>query len=412
MATLAVFAPLLLLAGFGRPNALDREVTAISNHALLTQSPFLLVDSARAAAAARLEQFHVPVWIVMVALQIGALAWFWNSGNSARLRDYLRSLMRSEFAVRFCFGALLALVDRTAAFIPQALQYRFMRIMVLTELLFRTWLVHWIVGTLVSMVLAGLAAAIVLWLADRTHQWYLYTIAGVIGFTLLVSYVYPFTIAPLTEHFTPLQATRTLNADILRLEQRTGIHVPFIEVQVAHSTHVGYGYVLGWGGTQRAVLSDTILAGATEREVRFLVARSLAWVAANSGLHVALVQGAFLVIGVALAVFISDRIGFRRDDDPVSRLALLGALMGCVYLIALPFYNSYSRNLDIATDQAAIAITGDPVSAIRLEIRRADQALAPVCSTPIAHWYFDVHPSVGQQISLLQGRPDVCARNR
>lgn len=385
-----------LLSILGRPNALDREVTSLSAAALLHGAPDKLIDPARAAAAMHLEHFRTPVWIVMIALQIAVLAWFWNTGQSARLRDRLRSLVRSEFAVRFCFGALVAGIDKLAAFVPQALEYRYMRILDLNNILFRSWLVEWAAATLFAMAVAGAIAAVVLWLADRTHQWYLYTIAGVMGFTLLVSYANPYAIAPAYTHFAKTQ-------------QRTGASVPVLIAQVSRRTHVDETYVMGWGGSQRAVISDTLWASATPGELRFIIARALVWVQANSGLQIALVQGAFFVLGAALAVFISDRIGFRRDDDPVSRLALLGAVMGGVYLLAVPFYNGYARSLDRTTDAAAVALTGDPAAAIRLEVRRTDQALLPLCPNPFVYWYFDSHVPPGTRISNLQGAPDFCS---
>lgn len=407
-----------MIAMIGRPNALDREVSALANHVLLSHAPASLVDPARAVAAAHLEQFHVLMWSVAIALQIGILAWFWSSGRSAGLRDYFRSMTRSEFFVRFGYGATLALIGKLAAFIPQGLQYRYDRLMDLNQLLFRAWFVEWLASTLIAMLVAGAIAAVVLWLADRTHQWYVYTIAGVIGFTLLFSYANPLFIAPAYTRYVPFLPTRTLAADIATLQKRTGVAVPILEEQFYQRTHLGGAYVMGWGGSQRIVVSDTLLAGATEPEMRFIFARATAWVQANSGLHVALIEGAFLVLGTALAVFISDRIGFRRDDDPVARLALLGAVMGCVYLIALPFYNGYMRNVDLATDKAGVALADSiwhsesRADAIRLEIRQADQALRPACPTRFAYWYFETHPAVSQRVAMLQNRPDTCASRR
>lgn len=401
-----------LLSILGRPNALDREVTSLAAAALLHRSPASLVDPARAAAAQHLEHFRTPIWIVMIALQIAVLAWFWNTGLSARLRDRLRRTIRSEFIARFCFGALLAGVDKLAAFVPQALEYRYMRILDLNNILFRSWLVEWIAATLFAMVVAGIIAAVVLWLADRTHQWYIYTIAAVIGFTLLVSYVTPYLIAPAYAHFQPVRFTASLQRDVAAIEARTGVRIPVLQENIARRTHLDTSYVMGWGGSQRAVLSDTMLAASTQAEIEFALARAAAWVRDNSGLHMALIQGAFLVIGTALAVFISDRIGFRRDDDPVSRLALLGAVMGGVYLIAVPFYNGYARSLDRTTDAAAVALTHDPAAAIRLEVRRTDESLVPLCPNPFVYWYFDSRVPPGTRISNLQGAPDYCASQR
>lgn len=399
---------LLLALAIGRPNALDREVNAIPAHELLTGSPLSLIDPARAAAAAHLEQIRIPVWIVMVALQIAILAWFWSAGYSARLRDALRGTIRPEFAVRFCFGALLALFDKLVAFVPQLVQYRVGRLMDLSNILFRTWLVDWIVATLIAMAVAGIIASVVLWLADRTHQWYVYTIAAVIGFTLLISYVNPYVIAPAYTSFRAYSAPRAIAASIQDLERRTGIHVPVVEEHVGGRTRLGYAFVEGWGGSQRIVISDTMLAADTPAELRFHLARGYAWIEANTGLHLALITGAIVVLGAALAVFISDRIGFRRDDDPVSRLALLGSILGCVYLIALPFYNGYVKNLDLLSDNAALAYTGNRAAAVRTEVRETDQGLQPVCPNAFAYWYLNAHPTPGQRIALLQGRPDVC----
>jgi hypothetical protein len=403
-----------LLSILGRPNALDAEVTGLSASALLHTSPGLLVDPVRATAAMHLEQFRTSMWIVMIALQIAVLAWFWSAGHSARLRDRVRLLVRSEFAARFCFGALLAGLDRLAALVPQVLEYRYMRILTLNNILLRSWLVEWIAATLLAMAVAGCIAAVVLWLADRTHQWYIYTIAGVIGLTLLVSYANPYVIAPAYTRFSPAlwiqqsAGRHSFGANIAHLERETGVRVPIVIAHVSRRTHLGEAYVIGWGGSQRAVISDTMWAGATQPELLYVIARAVSWVAANDGLHIALVEGAFLVIGAALAVFISDRIGFRRDDDPVSRLALLGAVMGAVYLIALPFYNGYARSIDRVTDSQAVALTHDPAAAIRLQVRQTDQGLQPLCPNAFAYWYFDAREAAGTRISDLQGRPDYC----
>jgi Zn-dependent protease with chaperone function len=185
-----------------------------------------------------------------------------------------------------------------------------------------------------------------------------------------------------------------------------------LQESVAPRNRSDNAYVMGWGGSQRIALPDTLMLAATAGELRFVLARSYAWVAANNGLHLALVQGAFIVLGTALAVFVSDRIGFRRDDDPVARLALLGAIMGCVYLVALPFYNGYARNLELATDNAGIALTADPASAARLAVRHADQALEPVCPSWFVYWYFGDRPAPGPRIAAIQGRPDPCIRPR
>ena len=401
-----------LLAVLSRPNAIDREVDALTRHDLLTHSAWALVDPSRMAAAAHLAQFLAPAWGVMVAAQILVLAWFWSSGRSAKLRDSLREAIPQEWLVRFCTGASLALLARLALFLPAAVQYRYVRMMDLDTLLFRTWLASWAEGTIIAMAATGVIAATVLWLADRTHQWYLYVIAAVMGFTLLFAYVAPGVIAPLTASYATPARTSAVHIEAAQLARETGIDVPVRMESARGGAVASRAYVSGWGGSQVIVVPVTLAAGTTPPELRVALAALFAFVAANAGLQIALVRGAFIIVGAALAVFISDRIGFRRDDDPVSRLALLGALMGILYVIALPFYNGYVRNVRLANDSAAVAMTHDRASAIRLEVREADQRLAAVCPGWFERWYLSAQPSPGSRISALQGQPDVCVRRR
>lgn len=386
-----------------RPNAIDREVDALTRHQLLTANPLHLFDPDRVIAAVHLADARITVWLIATLLQIAVLAWFWRSGWCARYRDELRRRIAPEFNVRFVLGATLALIARGTAFLPQLVQYRLDRSMNLTDALTRTWFGEWAGGTVLAMLAAGALAAIVLRLADRTHQWYLYTIAGLFGGTLLVSYA-----APLGTHAAyPLPGITSVASAQLRVRAATGVAVPVAAVP-AGPTHVGRGFMLGWGGTQRLVLTQTRIAGSTASEILFDVASAAVWILRNDGLHVALIRGGSLVLGTALAVFIADRVGFRRDDDPVSRLALLGAIMGGVYLVGLPFYNGYERALHRTDDLQAIALTRDPTAAIRATVRYADQALVAPCGLTLSRWYFGAYPEPADRIAYLQGRKPVC----
>ncbi|MDQ2872840.1 MAG: hypothetical protein M3R35_06910, partial [Candidatus Eremiobacteraeota bacterium] len=209
-------------AGTLRPNALDRSVDAISRTALLAQPATDLADAQRQAAAVRLERYRTPVWLVMLALQIGVLAWFWRSGWAAALRGRLRQALRNEFLVRCFFGAALAAIARLAAILPQFVEYRMWKILEISTESSQTWAGDWLVGTLIAMVIAGAIAGIVLWLADRTHQWYLYTVAAIFGLTLLVAFVNPFTFAPFFARQIPVPSAVGATADALA--QQAGLH--------------------------------------------------------------------------------------------------------------------------------------------------------------------------------------------
>ncbi|HEY8298249.1 MAG TPA: M48 family metalloprotease [Candidatus Baltobacteraceae bacterium] len=394
------------LAGTARPNALDRSVDAIPAATLQSAPAIALVDADREAAAERLQGYRAPIWIAMMLLQILVLAWFWRSGWAAAWRDRLRRSMRNAFAVRFVFGASLVLIAKFAALLPQFAEYRLWRVMDISTELSRAWIADWFLGALFAMAIAGVVAGVVLWFADRTHQWYLYTIAGVIAITLLVKWANPLTAPAFARETAVPPAVATETAALASGAGLGGVRVR--EAVISDRTRAGSANVIGLGPSQTLLLSDTLLQGSTRGEVRFAIAREIGYLVADDSLHLAIAEALIAIVGAALAVFIADRIGFRRDDDPVSRLALVGALLGCVYLIALPLYRGYERGVEARADRYALALTRDPAPAIRAVVRRADQELLAVCPNRFSLAYFETMPPTAARVAAFTGRANPC----
>jgi Zn-dependent protease with chaperone function len=133
-----------------------------------------------------------------------------------------------------------------------------------------------------------------------------------------------------------------------------------------------------------------------------------AHVAHNDDLKLALIATTMFVFAVALAVLISDRIGFRRDDDAVSRLALVAAFLGGVLLVMFPLFNAYARGIEYRADEDARHRLRDPASAVRFLVRRADHDLVPLCYRRSSSWYFADYPAIGSRIAALRGSEDPC----
>ncbi|MBV9332627.1 MAG: hypothetical protein JO146_01335, partial [Candidatus Eremiobacteraeota bacterium] len=107
-----------------RPSTLDVRIDAMTAHTLLSEPATLLADPARQAAATRRAHWTVFGFVLTQMFQALALFYLWSSGGAAALRDRLRRRLRNEWAVRFSFGAALALVARLAAFFPAFYLYR------------------------------------------------------------------------------------------------------------------------------------------------------------------------------------------------------------------------------------------------------------------------------------------------
>ncbi len=321
------------------PNALDLRVDSLSRSALLSEPATALVDPARQTAAIRRAHWTVVGFVLIQLFEAAALFYLWNSGAAGALRDRLRRRFCRETAVRFCFGAMLALVARVAAFVPSFYLYRVDRTLDLTFELTRIWALYWIFHTIVAMIVAGVTAAIVLWLASRTHQWYVYAIAAILAASVAWSYLNP--------------------------------------VRVAQ------------------------IAGSSPAETKYLNDYELAYAAHGYQLSIALIEGGIIIVFATLAVVLADRIRFRRDDDPLSRLAIVGALLALVYLAAVPVRNATLRSYDLGADAYAVALTGNPAAAVRALVRAGDRRMVEVCPELTAMLFLYTTPGIGTRVAAI-----------
>lgn len=336
----------IIASAVERPSALDLRVDSLSTRAVLNEPGALLVDPARQAAAIRRAHWTVFGFVLTQVVEAVALFYLWSSGGAASLRDRLRRRFASEWSVRFLFGAALALVARLAAFFPAFYLYRVDHTLGLTEQLTRYWALFWFAHTLLAMVVAGLIAAIVLGLVSWTHQWYVYAIGGVLAATVVWSLFNP-----------------------TRLET---------------------------------------FPASTPAELRYAAAFSQA--VGHDQLSIALIDGGIIIVFTAIAVVIADRVKFRRDDDPVSRLAIVGALLALVYLGAVPVRNAVQRTYDFADDDYAVNFTDDAAGAVRALVRLADHRMVEVCPELSATLFLYGNPGIGPRIAAINHVADGCPR--
>lgn len=387
---------------------MDRRVTAISKQALLTEPAIKLVDPGRQRAADELTTINRPLFFAWALFQILAFLYLWRSGNAARVRDWLRRRIRSETALRIVYGFLLAIVAQLCAFPVSFTRFRLAYAAELTSQSVASWLRDWAVAAAIDALIAGIFIGIILLLVDRTRLWYAVAIILVFVGTLGIVFLEPVVLAPLFNTYAPLSQP-SLEARIHDLTERAGIGSPPVYVDdLSRQWAVGNAWVAGFGATKRIVVGDTLVTTETPDEVSFIVAHELGHYVRHDVLSETLVATALFVVTMAIAVLIGDRVGFRRDDDPVSRLPLVGAILGCAALALFPVFNAYSRGIEARADRFALALTHDPASGVRAFVRFADDGLSPVCPPQIVRLYFYDHPPLGSRIAALQGRPDPC----
>ena len=407
---------LVALAIAGRPHAavatttyVDRRVTALGTHALLSLPPQKLVDPRRKSVSAHMGLYLRPLFFGWAFSQIVVFAIVWSSGAGARMRDWMRGKTRSPELLRFAYGAALALVAAAAAFPAAFVRYRVDYIYGLTPEIAATWFRDGALNAALHAFVVGLVVAGIFALVDRTRVWYLWAMGALAAITLATAFLEPVAIAPLYNGFQPLGSRAPARAPLEALARRAGIAgAPIVVADSSRRTRAAIADVAGFGPTKRIVLSDNLLANATTPEIVFLTARELGHYAHGDDFRLSLFWTALFVACTALAVVAADRVGFRRDDDPLSRLPLVFAILGVLALCATPLYNGYSRNLEGRADAYALALTRDPAGAARSFVRIADETLSPLCASPPIVWYFYNSPPLGTRIAKAVGEDDPC----
>jgi Zn-dependent protease with chaperone function len=109
-------------------------------------------------------------------------------------------------------------------------------------------------------------------------------------------------------------------------------------------------------------------------------------------------------------VLISDRIGFRRDDDPLARLPLVGTFLGIAVLLLYPAFNAVERGIEWRADRVAVTAIADPAAGVRYFVRRADDDLIALCGRRTVRWYFESRPPLGSRIATIGNTYDPCPR--
>jgi STE24 endopeptidase len=337
------------------------------------------------------------------------MLYLWSSGNAARLRERLKRSIRNTPLLRFTYGAVLALLAGLAAFPASFAVYRVDVTFDLTPEPALNWIRDGLLSAAVEAVSAGLVVALVFWLVDRTRLWYAYASIGLFAATLMLAFLEPVMLAPLFNRFKPLSTQSPIYAPLRRLEAAAHLGgAPIYVADYSKRTAVPVADVAGFGATKRIVLGDTLLESSTLPEVLFVTAREFGHYAHADDFRLSLFWTSLFIFCTGVGVVATDRVRFRRDDDPLTRLTLVLAFMGLAGLVVTPIYNGYSRNLEGRADRYALALTHDRVAAARAFIRTADKALAPLCASRPILLYFYNSPPLGTRIAAATGQRDPC----
>ena len=236
----------------------------------------------------------------------------------------------------------------------------------------------------------GLARAFPVW-------WPAPAAAGLALAVLALTFVAPVVLEPLFNRFRPLADERL--ADGLRaLAERAG--VPVRDVLVADAsrrTTRANAYVSGLGPTRRVVVWDTLLASASEPELRLVVAHELGHrrdrhVVKGTLVGMAAAAVSILVLRAALGTL-------RPGDLPLAALVFVG-----LELAGMPFFAWLSRRWERAADRCSLELTGDREAFARAHVALARKNLSDLDPPRLAYLMLFTHPTPPERLADARAR--------
>lgn len=237
-----------------------------------------------------------------------------------------------------------------------------------------------------------------------TDLWWLWGWLLVVGFSVVLGFLFPVVIAPIFNRFEPL-ADDDLSARIQEIAQRAGVRIEgaYVADESKRSTRDN-AYVAGLGATRRVVLYDTILEHPPE-----VVAQVVAHEVGHWRLH-HLRRQIPIAAGLALVVFVGLRLlaewdglwswaGVDGIGDPAGLpVVLLAAQIG---LGALSLATAYvSRAFEREADLQALELLGEPERMRDMLRRLHTKNLADLDPGPVTRLRAS-HPPAAERLALV-----------
>ncbi|HYZ16324.1 MAG TPA: M48 family metalloprotease [Candidatus Acidoferrum sp.] len=384
---------------------LDARIDMLPATTLLSRDASSLVDPARQRRARAIADYQHLASVGWGLSQILAFWWLWRSGGAAQIRDAMRRRTRKRTLHRLVFGAVVGALGPVVSFPFALTSYRIAYSAGLFDATFGQWFFGYVIRIGLDALLGAVIVTVVLALVERTRVWYLF-VAGLL-YVCAIGAVMVQPLLPLgPAHKTTPRVVAALESEVA---QMVGVPAtPVVVLATSHRSNAMTASHPGIGPTARVAVGDVALVHLTPPELRVVLTRNTVHVRYEDRLRQTLMAVTLLVLSAAIAVLLTDRVGFRRDDDALTRLALVATFLGLVMIVVYPIYNAYARNLETRADKATLAALGDPAAIVRAYVRYADLDMIPLCDRRSVRWYFADRPTLGGRIAAAAGTADPC----
>ncbi len=368
------------------------------------------IDTLPAAQRARTDAyFEGGYWIQLWEALIGlAIAWvLLASGASRRLRGWAERRVRRP-TLQVALYALAIVAAMTLLEAPFIFYTGFVREH--RYGLSNQSLLSWLGDSAIAFALVVVFSAIVLTAVHAVirrapRTWWLWGAGVLVGFSTLVTLVYPLWVAPLFNRYEPV-ANAAVRDTVLSLARANGVPADEVYEFNASRQHKRISAnVAGLGGTMRIALNDNLLARGSMPEIRSVMAHEIGHYALNHMIK-GLVFSALITVAMfafarwAFAAVLArpgSRWGVRDVADPAGLPILVGAIT-LFQLVTLPLSNTLIRVQEVEADRYGLNAAREPdgfaAAALKLgEYRKMEPSA-------LEEMLFYTHPSGRSRIEM------------
>ena len=270
----------------------------------------------------------------------------------------------------------------------------------------RAWFMDWLKSFLVTYVIGLLVFEVIYLLIPLAPTlWWLWLSVIMIGFSVILTNVFPVAILPLFYKSSPIQDDE-LNEEITQLSSRAGIGVQGVySIDLSSKTTKANAAVVGLGNTKRILIGDTLLSKYERNEVLSAVAHEIVhysehhmwWLILWQSLVTLLMFYVFYRIQPVVYAW----FGFESAGD-IAAFPVFAIIFFVISYVFRPVGAALSRYYERRADGGALKLTGDTLAFVNLIAKFCNEQLSIAFPNRFIEWYKYSHPSPGKRIEFAE----------
>ena len=363
-------------------------------------------DVERQMTARRLRSLRIRLSAIRMAVA-AALTLALVLGGAGAVRDRVLSLPVPSWAATALFlvvlFALVMAVDLPFRYVGG---YRWERAFDLSAQRFAGWVKDLAKAFGLGLGSTVAAGMVLLWLLAVAPTWW-WLAAWVLGLvvSVVLAFIAPIVLVPMFYRFRPLDDP-ALRARFESLAARAKVPIVGVfELRASEKTRRSNAAVMGLGRTRRVVVTDTLLHDFRPEEVDTVLAHELAHQKFLDPLRGFVLGSVTSLVTLAVAgslySILYPAFGIRSVAD-MAGLPLLAALLGLVSLPLRPLELSWSRAREARADRFSLGLTQDAPNFASAMVKLHDQNLGVADPSPWEKWLFYSHPPGRERVEIAR----------